>query len=136
MVIDEVVVGKIVVVEQLHENSVVVNEGAGAEWVCEALDWHGVVINTDSCVDVKLFPLDSFKISGLFPKDSESKLTIVNVHKGVLLSCSVLLDLLAPDVAVLVTSNHLSEGVLIGLQTVHHDMELSIVLLDHGDGSG
>ena len=136
VVIDEVVMGQIVVVEKLHENSVVVNEGASAEWVCEALDWHGVVVNADSCVDVKLFSLDSFHISSLFAKDSEPELTVVDIHEGILLSCSVLLDLLAPDVAVLLSSDHLGEGVLIGLETVHHHMEFSIILLYDRDRSG
>ena len=51
------------------------------------------------------------------------------------MACSVLLNLFASNVAVLFASNHLSEGVLVGLETVHHNMEFSIVLLDHGDGS-
>ena len=130
------VMGQIVVVEQLNENSVVVNEGACAEWISEALNWHGVVVDADGSVNVELFSLDSFNISGLFTEDSESELTIVDVHEGILLACSVLLHLFASDVAVFISSDHLSEGVLVGLETVHHDMELSIVLLDHGDGSG
>ena len=60
------------VVEQLHENSVVVNEGACAEWISEALNWHGVVVDADGSVDVELFSLDSFNVSGLFTKDSDS----------------------------------------------------------------
>ena len=130
------IMGQIMVVEQLHENSVVVNEGACAEWISEALNWHGVVVDADGSVDVELFSLDSFNVSGLFTKDSESELTIVDVHEGILLACSVLLNLFASDIAVLITSDHLSEGVLVGLETVHHNMEFSIVLLDHGDGSG
>lgn len=127
---------QIMVVEQLHENSVVVNEGACTEGISEALNWHGVVVDADGSVDVELFSLDCFNISGFFSKDSESELTIVDVHEGILLACSVLLNLFASNVAVLITSNHLGEGVLVGLETVHHNMEFSIVLLDHGNGSG
>lgn len=47
VVIDEVIMGQIMIVEQLHENSVIVNERAGAEWISEALDWHGVVIDAN-----------------------------------------------------------------------------------------
>ena len=130
------IMGKIMVVEQLHENSVVVNEGACAEWISEALNWHGVVVDADGSVDVELFSLNSFNISGIFAKDSESELTVIDVHEGILLASSVLLNLFASNVAVLVTTDHLGECVLIGLETVHHHMEFPIILLDHGDGSG
>jgi hypothetical protein len=47
VIVYEVVVDKLVVVEKLHEHSVVINERACNEWVAETLNWHGVVIDTD-----------------------------------------------------------------------------------------
>jgi hypothetical protein len=136
VVIDEMIMGKIMVVEKLDENSVVINERACAEGICKALDGHSVVIDTDGTVDVKLFSLDGFGVSSLFSEDSESKLTVVNEHECVLLTRSILLHFFAPDVAVLLASNHLGEGVLVGLETIHHDPKFPIVLFDDGDGSG
>lgn len=130
------VMGQIVVVEKLNEDSIVVNERACAERISEALDWHCVIVNSNGCVDVKLFFLDSFNVSSLFSKDSESEFTVVNEHEGILLTCSILLDFLASDVAVLVSSDHLGEGIFVGLETVHHHPKFPVVFLDHGDSSG
>ena len=44
MVVNEVVMGQIVVVEQLHEDTVVCDERAGAKRVAESLDRHCVVV--------------------------------------------------------------------------------------------
>ena len=135
VVVDEMVMGQIVVVKKLHEDSIVVNERACAERISEALNWHGVIIDSNGSVDVKLFLLDSFNISSLFSKDSESKFTIINEHEGILLAGSILLDFLASDVAVLVSSDHLGKGILISLETVHHNPKFSVVFLDHSDSS-
>ena len=123
------------VVEKLNEDSIVVNERACAERISEALNWHGVVVDTDGLVDVKLFPLDSLYISSLFAKDSEAELAVVDVHQGILLTSGVLLHFFASNVTVFVSSNHLGEGVLVSLKTVHHDPEFPIVFLDHSDRS-
>lgn len=80
--------------------------------------------------------MNGFNISALLTEDSESEFTIIDVHEGILISCSILLDLFAPDVAVLFTTDHLGEGVLIGLKTVHHNMEFPVILFYHCDGSG
>ena len=103
------------VVEKLDENSVVINERASTEGICKALDGHSVVIDTDGSIDVKLFPLNGFGVSSIFSEDSESKLTVVNKHKSVFLTSSILLDFFASNVAVLFASDHLGEGVLVGL---------------------
>jgi hypothetical protein len=124
------------VVEKLDENSVIINERACAEGICKALDGHSVVIDTDGSIDVELFFLNSLGVSRLFSEDSESKFTVVNKHECVLLTGSILLDLFASDVAVFLASNHLGEGVFIGLKTIHHDPKFPIILFDHGDCSG
>ena len=121
------------IVEKLHENSIVINERACAEGICKALDRHCVVIDTDGSVDVKLFSLNDLGVSSLFSEDSEFKFTVVNKHECVFLTSSILLDFFASDVAVLFTSNHLSECIFVGLKTVHHDPKFPIILFDHGD---
>jgi hypothetical protein len=136
VVVDEVVMGQIMIVEQLNENSVIVNEGARAEWICESLDRHGIIVDAEGCVDVKLFPLDCFSVSRFFAEHSESELTIIDVDKRVFLTSRILLHLFASDVAVLLATNHLGECVLVGLQGIHHHPELPIIFLDYRDGSG
>ena len=123
------------VIEKLDENSVVINERACAEGICKALDGHSVVIDTDGSIDIKLFPLNGFGVSSIFSEDSESKFTVVNKHKSVFLTSSILLDFFTPDVAVLLASNHLGESIFVGLQTIHHDPKFSIILFDHSDCS-
>jgi len=46
-IVQKVIMGQVIIVEELDEDDVVGDESASAEWISKALNWHGVVVDTD-----------------------------------------------------------------------------------------
>ena len=101
-VVKEVVVSNVLVVEQVHEQQVVVDEGAVNEGVREVVDRHRVVVQAKPFVDVQLVLKDLF-LSSFFwavaKKDPEVEAAIVEVADRKNGAIWVLFDLIALDVA-------------------------------------
>ena len=82
-IIQKVIMGQIVIVEELHEDNVIGNESASAEWISEALNWHGVVVDTDESVDVDFCFFDFVFGSLFFVEHSHYKFSIIDVNKSI-----------------------------------------------------
>jgi hypothetical protein len=44
-IIEKVIMGQRIVVEELNEDQIIVNESACAEWISKSLNWHCVIVN-------------------------------------------------------------------------------------------
>lgn len=136
MIINEVVVGEAVVVEKLNKDSIIGDEGAGDERVRESLDWHRVVVDAERLIDVELLSADDIGASRLLAKHSEPELAVIDERNGILFTGRILLDLLEPDEAVILTANLLLKSLLIGLKIVHADPVFLVIFLGNHDGPG
>jgi hypothetical protein len=129
-------VSSIIVVEKLNEDSIIVDEGAGTEWIRKALDWHSIVINTQSFVDVKFFIFDFSFLPSFFSEYSELKVSIIDVNNGVFVAFVVLFDLFESDVVIRLSTNLFIKSLLISFKIVHSHPKLSVILLSNRDCSG
>ena len=129
VVVDEVVVHLVVVVKQLHRNTIVGNEAASDEWIWEARDRHRVVIEAEGGVDVEIFVLTLLLRPLHFVEDAETELAIVDEDDRVLVARRVLLDLLRPDIALFATADTFFESLLVRLEIVHADPEFAVISL-------
>ena len=85
-IVQKVVMSQGVIVEELDEDDVVGNECASAEWISKALNWHGVVVDTDESVDVN-FCFFNFVFGSLFfVEHSHSEFSIIDVNKSIFLT--------------------------------------------------
>lgn len=136
MIVNEVVMGEAVIVEELYEESIVRDESACDKWVRESLNWHGVVVDTESLVDVELLFTNHLRTPRLLPKHSEPKFAVIDEGNGIFFTRRVLLNLLEPDETIFLTANLFLESLLIGLKIVHAHPVLAIIFLSHHDGPG
>ena len=114
-VVDEVVVGEAVVVEQVDEDLLGVQERAGDEWVWERLVAHRVVVYAADLVDVQFFLCDFILCACHFRKCPHFEVAVIIVADCVALAIWSLLHLLQLDVLALVASNLLLKGDLVAL---------------------
>ena len=136
MIVNEVVMGEAVIVEELDEDSIIRDERARDKGVREPLNRHGVVVDAECLVDVELLFMNHLRAPCLLSEDSQSKLTVVDECDGIFFTSGVLLNLLEPDETILRAANLFLECLLIGLKIVHANPVFAITRLSHHDGPG
>ena len=136
VIVYEVVMGEVVVIEQLDEDSVVSDERTSAKWVCEALDRHRKVIDTQGFIDVEFLFLDDLWGPLFFAHQSEPELTVIDVNESILVALVILFNFFAPNEAVRLSTDLLIKCLFVRLKVVHADPELSVILLRHQNGPG
>jgi hypothetical protein len=83
------------VVEQINkQNLILVNKASGDVWVWEVIDRHGIVIDSNKWVDVKLFFVYFILRSCSLSKSSQFETAIIKVTDSKQISSTILLDLL------------------------------------------
>ena len=65
---EEVVMNQGGGVEQIHVNQMVSHKNTLDEWVREVVDWHCVVVKTQSIIDIEFIFFDLFFSSCVLPK--------------------------------------------------------------------
>ena len=142
--VEEVMVAKVRVVEQVDEQEIISDKAGGNEGVREVVDRHRVVAKAQGCVDVELLCGDLLSSPSVLTESPEPEPTVVEVGDGKLLARCVLLDLLQLDVRLppVVNSsdlfwvhraNFLCECLLVALQRVLLDPVLPVTGLRHRD---
>ena len=96
--VEEVMVAKVRIVEQVDEQEIIGHKAGGNEGVREVVDRHRVVAEVQGCVDVELLCGDLLGGPSGLTKSPEPEPTVVQVGDGKLGAVCVLLDLLQLDV--------------------------------------
>ena len=103
--IEEMVMSQCSIVEEVHVQQVVLDEHTGDEWIWEVVDWHRVVVQAKSIVDVELIGQDlllcSFLDVGILvdSEDPELKHAVIKIWHREFVTVVILLNLLHLDVA-------------------------------------
>lgn len=105
-----------VIVEEIHEEQVVIDEASRDVGVWKIVDWHGVVVDSYFWVDVELVLLYLCESPCCLSKCPQSELAVIKVGNGELVSDGVLLDLLQFNVGIFSTTNQLFHGHFVGLE--------------------
>ena len=121
------------IVEQLHKHEIIGNEGTIDEWIWEVINWNCVVVYADFRVHIELLFLNFLFGSVGLSKCSNFKTTIVIVSNCILITCSILLNLLQLDIIFFLTSNDLLKHHEVGLQVVLLNKVGLIILPGHSD---
>ena len=95
----EMVVGKLFVVKQVYKHDIVIYKHTSDEWIRKVVDWHGVVIQVELTIDVKLIFLYFLLAPGNTTKSPQVEDTIVKISSSKLCTTGVLLNLIHLDVA-------------------------------------
>ena len=85
-IIDEMVMSQTVVMEQVHKDLVVGDKCAGDVWIWETLDCHRPIVEAKQAIDVKFIGRNLFWRPLLWSEIPQSKLAIIAVDDGELLS--------------------------------------------------
>jgi len=98
IVVNEMMVSKGGIVEQIHKDELMVNEYTSNEWVGEVINWNCVVIQRriKAFINFQLFSLNFF-ICPLFfvsAKCSKPEFAIINISYGKVVTSFILLDFL------------------------------------------
>ena len=141
----KVIVGHGVGVVHADVEVIVVDEAAVGEGLWESFDDHGPVVQSKIHIDINFLslysflvsyhrsPFQRFQIRVVSIKVAKSKLAIVEVNKGELGTCLVLLYFFQLDVLVILASYLFLKHLLIGNQRKHPNPVRSLVLLRHRD---
>ena len=129
MIINEVPVSPVIVVEKLNKDPIIVDKGAGTERIGKTLDGHGVIIDTQSLIDVKFFVFNLSFLSSLFSEYSELEVTIIDVNYGIFVAFVILFDLFESDIVFRLTTNLLIKSLSVSFKIVHSHPKLSVILL-------
>ena len=99
----------ILVVKKVYKEQIIIDEGTGDEWICKALNWDSVVVDTQYFVDVKFMFLNFFFFSLILIKKSKLKVAVIHVSYSKLVAFTVLFYVFDFDVAVWISSDLLLE---------------------------
>ena len=86
--------------EEIDEDQVIGDKGAGDKRIWEVVDWHCVVVQTKFFVDVKFICDNFLRSSESFSKGPQFKNTIIKIGDCEFVSSCVLLHLLKFDITV------------------------------------
>lgn len=100
------------------------------------MDRHGVVVNTNGSIDVKLFSQGYFSSSLLLGEHSQCEFAVIDVDDSIFHSGVILLDLLESNVVVRVSTKLFIESLLVGLKIVHSYPNLGVVFFCNCYDSG
>jgi hypothetical protein len=122
-----------IAMEEVYKNFVLCDPAACDEWIRKVIIDHGVIIQSDQLIDLDLSFLDLLFGPLRFAEYSQPEKPIIKVDAGKHLSVEILLDLLHPDVLILVASDFFLESKLLSLDRVHLDPALPLLGFGHRD---
>lgn len=112
----KVIVGDAVVMKEVDEEQVIMDPRACDEGVWKVLDWHGVVVDVQSFVDVELCPFYFFLSPGFCAKNTNEEDTVIHVGDSELIASRILLNFLQLDVVSIFAANFFLESKVVALE--------------------
>jgi hypothetical protein len=119
-------------IKEIHKKCSIRNESTCDERIGKIRNRYRVVINTKDIAYLELISLDLVLVPLLHPEYSYEELAIVHVADSKLVALRILLHLIALDALIMVaTSYWLLKDKIMGLEAVHVDKSLMLILLQN-----